>query len=119
LNRSKKTSAIFNEFEKRQHQLEKHEKPFLLSDSQIEDMRLLVWNCFEKGTQATNEAIANFLDLEISVSVSLDTLRHVLLRQPCFKTVVGVPMERERAELDPWEIRDANDLLRGEATRIS
>jgi hypothetical protein len=62
--------------------------------------------------------MAHFIDSEMSISVSLGALRHILLRHPCLKTVVGIPRERERVEGDPLEIEEFYDRLRREVTGL-
>jgi hypothetical protein len=105
----KSKGAIFREYEKSQRRLLGHGQARLLSECQLEAVGMFALECFENGTPATYDAIAHFINSEMSISVSLDALRHILLRHPCLKTVVGIPMERERVELDPREIEEFYD----------
>jgi hypothetical protein len=74
--------------------------------------------CLENGTPATYEAIAHFINSEMSISISLDALRHILPRHPCLKSAVGIPMEREQVKLDPREIEEFYDRLHREVTGL-
>jgi hypothetical protein len=114
----KSKAAVFKKYEKSQQQARAHGRPCLLSESDIEAMRMFVLDCFEKGIAATYEAIAHFLDSEMSIQISLDTLRHIVHRHPDSKTVVGIPMERERVEVDSREIGECYDRLRSEVTGL-
>jgi hypothetical protein len=114
----KSKRAIFKEYEKSQRRLRGHGRPCLLSECQLEAVGMFALKCFENGTPATHETIAHFIDSEMSISVSLDALRYILLRHPCLKTVVGIPMERERVELDPREVEEFYDRLRREVTGL-
>jgi hypothetical protein len=62
-----------------------------------------------EGNCSDDEAIADFLDSEMSVHISLETLRHIVHHHPDLKTVVGIPMERERVEVDSREIEECSD----------
>jgi hypothetical protein len=52
-------------------------------------MGMFTLDCFEKETTAIYEAIAHFFDSDISRSISLDALGHVLRRHPWFKPLSG------------------------------
>jgi hypothetical protein len=65
-----------------------------------------VSDCFENEVPATSEIVAHFLQSEMSRSILLDAIRHVLPRHLCFKTVPGMPTERETIDLDPWGMGD-------------
>jgi hypothetical protein len=62
--------------------------------------------------------IAYFINSEISVAISLDAVRHVMHRCPCFKNVTGIPMERERVEVDFSEIENFYEGLQSEVTGL-
>jgi hypothetical protein len=81
-------------------------------------MCAFILECFEKGPPTTYEVIAHFLESEMSKCILLDTLRHLLGHHLWSRTVVGIPIERERAELDLREIGEFYDRLRGEMSGI-
>jgi hypothetical protein len=75
-------------------------------------------NSGPEETPGMSEAIPHFLDSGISESISLDRLRYVLLGHAYLKTVVEIPMKRERAKLDPGKMRDFYDRSSGEMAAI-
>jgi hypothetical protein len=81
-------------------------------------MKTFTLECFEKGTAATYDATAHFLDSEMSIQISLDTLRQIVPRHSDLKTLVGIPMEREGVEVDSREIEESCNRLRREVTGL-
>jgi hypothetical protein len=97
----KSKGTIFKGYEKSQWQLRGRGLACTLSEWQFEAVGMFALEYFENGTPATYEAITHFIDSEMSISVSLDALRYILLRHSCLETVAGIPMEHERVELYP------------------
>jgi transposase len=91
----KLNGIIYKEYEKSQTQHQAPGRPSPLSEGQVEAIGVFALECFEKGTPATYEMIAHFIDSEMSAAISPDAVPHVMRRCPCFKIVTGIPMESE------------------------
>jgi hypothetical protein len=63
---------------------------------------------FENEAPTTSEVIVHLLQSEMSQSISLDAMRHVVPRHRYFKTVLGMATEQKTIELGPWEMGDFN-----------
>jgi hypothetical protein len=61
---------------------------------------------------------AHFIDSEMSVAISLDAVRHVMGRCPCFKNLTGIPTERQQVEVDFSKTEHFYEDLESEVTGI-
>jgi hypothetical protein len=79
-------------------------RPPLLSDAIIKWMLDLTRSRFESRNPITDAELLDLLQTHHDVSLSADTLRHIIRNLEGVKSVIGIPMEAERVSVDPAEI---------------
>lgn len=79
-------------------------RPSLLSDAIIKWMVDLTRDRFESRNPVTYPELLDLIQAHYDVSLCADTLRHIIRNLDAIKSVLGIPMERERVAVDPAEI---------------
>jgi hypothetical protein len=80
-------------------------RPATLPDEVIIAVRRFIIEQFQQAKPATFGDINEFILDDCHISISQDTLRHVVHRLPGFKVINGIPTEAERVHADEREIQ--------------
>ena len=86
-------------------------RPSLLSEEIMESLERRIEESFANGCPVTYNDIQDFIHNEFGLMILVDTIRHIVSRNPRWRLVSGIPMESVRMEADEDEIERYFELL--------
>jgi hypothetical protein len=97
-------STIRTQWQKAQRNPRAVGRPRVISEAAYQMIQKMIEDGYSERKPVTYFEILDALQYRCKTSISSDTLRHIVRTLPGVKTVIGVPMEAERARVDPAEI---------------
>ena len=83
-----------------------HGRPPILDSNILESVIEFVHSRYDELKPASYEDIIDFLDYSHQINILPDTVRHMIRKCSCLKSIIGIPMEKERIMADPEKIQN-------------